>query len=124
MEEEKGGPGLQNGPSQPGPGEGGQGLCVFPDHISISRQGYASLHSLQSLHSLHSHSHYSTVKLWDTYLTESKCEIFKDSSMYEEQYKEYEQYEQYKQSPQSLQSSQVLLAHLRVDFRAFFFTLI
>ena len=44
--------------------------------------------------------------------------------MYEEQYKEYEQYEQYKQSPQSLQSSQVLLAHLRVDFRAFFFTLI
>ena len=28
-EEEKRGPGLQNGPSQPGPGEGGQGLCAL-----------------------------------------------------------------------------------------------
>ena len=48
------------------------------------------------------------VKLWDKYLTESKCEIFKDSSMYEEQYKEYEQYEQIEHLKQSLQPLQSL----------------
>ena len=36
-EAEKGGPGLQNGPPQPGPGQGGQGLCALKCAIT-SRQ--------------------------------------------------------------------------------------
>ena len=49
-EAEKGGPGLQNGPPQPGPGQGGQGLCALKCAITSRQTAQCSFYIYVQFH--------------------------------------------------------------------------